>query len=153
MVEETGVAEENHRPIASHWQTLSHSVVSSTPRHDLYTNMWQTHLYNLWKLPSKIKYSANLIKKIRSLICPLPSLPTLSERGENEGTDFNKINILPEHLHLTVNYHADSCWLDVFRKSLKIPKGQSESVYRRRTYNTMAKAMLQLAKMAYFHNL
>ena len=84
---------------------------------------------------------------------PLPSLPTLSERGENGGTDFNKINIFPEHLHLTVNYHADSCWLDVFRKSLKIPKGQSESVYRRRTYNTMAKAMLQLAKMSYFHNL
>jgi hypothetical protein len=29
-VEETG---ENHRPVASHWQTLSHNVVSSTPRH------------------------------------------------------------------------------------------------------------------------
>ena len=27
----------------------------------------------------------------------------------------------------------------IFKKSLKIPKGQSESVYRRRTYNTMAK--------------
>ena len=26
-----------------------------------------------------------------------------------------------------------------FKKSLKIPKGQSESVYRRRTDNTMAK--------------
>jgi hypothetical protein len=23
---------ENHRPVASHWQTLSHNVVSSTPR-------------------------------------------------------------------------------------------------------------------------
>jgi hypothetical protein len=29
LVEETGV---NHRPAASHWQTLSHNVVSSTPR-------------------------------------------------------------------------------------------------------------------------
>jgi len=27
LVEETGV------PVASHWQTLSHNVVSSTPRH------------------------------------------------------------------------------------------------------------------------
>jgi len=26
-----------------------------------------------------------------------------------------------------------------FKKSLKIPKAQSESVYRRRTYNTMVK--------------
>ena len=29
--------------------------------------------------------------------------------------------------------------LNVTKKSLKIPKGQSESVYRRRTDNTMAK--------------
>jgi len=28
LVKETG---ENHRPVASHWQTLSHNVVSSTP--------------------------------------------------------------------------------------------------------------------------
>ena len=32
MVQETGVSVENHRPVASHWQTLSHNVVSSTPR-------------------------------------------------------------------------------------------------------------------------
>ena len=32
LVEETGIPGENHRPVASHWQTLSHSVVSSTPR-------------------------------------------------------------------------------------------------------------------------
>ena len=25
---------ENHKPVASHWQTLSHNVVSSTPRHE-----------------------------------------------------------------------------------------------------------------------
>ena len=32
LVEETGVPEEKHRPAASHWQTRSQSVVSSTPR-------------------------------------------------------------------------------------------------------------------------
>ena len=32
LVEETGVPDENHRHVASHWQTLSHNVVSSTPR-------------------------------------------------------------------------------------------------------------------------
>ena len=31
LVEETGVPGENHRPNASHRQTLSHNVVSSTP--------------------------------------------------------------------------------------------------------------------------
>jgi hypothetical protein len=32
FVGETGVPRENHRPVASHWPTLSHNVVSSTPR-------------------------------------------------------------------------------------------------------------------------
>jgi hypothetical protein len=32
LVEETGVTGENHRPVTSHWQTLSHNVVSSTSR-------------------------------------------------------------------------------------------------------------------------
>ena len=31
---ETGVPTENHRPVASHWETLSHNVVSSTPRRE-----------------------------------------------------------------------------------------------------------------------
>ena len=35
LVEETGV---NHRPVASHWQTLSHNVLSSTPRHEWGSN-------------------------------------------------------------------------------------------------------------------
>jgi len=38
LLEETGVPGENHRPVASHWQTLSHNVVSSTPRHQWYSN-------------------------------------------------------------------------------------------------------------------
>ena len=32
LVEEVGVPGENHRPDTTHWQTLSHNVVSSTPR-------------------------------------------------------------------------------------------------------------------------
>jgi hypothetical protein len=32
-VEETGVPGENHRPVTSHLQTLSHDVVSITSRH------------------------------------------------------------------------------------------------------------------------
>jgi len=38
LVEETGVSRENHRPVASHWQTLSHYVVSSTPHHERGSN-------------------------------------------------------------------------------------------------------------------
>jgi hypothetical protein len=32
LVEKTGVPLENNLPVAIHWQTLSHNVVSSTPR-------------------------------------------------------------------------------------------------------------------------
>ena len=38
LVEETGASGENHRPAASHWQTLSHNVVLSTPRHERDSN-------------------------------------------------------------------------------------------------------------------
>jgi hypothetical protein len=34
LVEETGVLAENHHPAASHWQALSHNVVSSTSELD-----------------------------------------------------------------------------------------------------------------------
>ena len=34
LVKEIGVHGENHRPVANHWQTLSHNVVWSTPRHE-----------------------------------------------------------------------------------------------------------------------
>ena len=38
LVEETGVPGENHLPVASHWQTLSHNVVLSTPHHEWGSN-------------------------------------------------------------------------------------------------------------------
>ncbi len=36
--EETGGPRENHRPVASYQQTLSHNVVSDTPRHEQDSN-------------------------------------------------------------------------------------------------------------------
>ena len=38
LVVEKRVPGENHRPVASHWQTCSHNVVSSTPRHERDSN-------------------------------------------------------------------------------------------------------------------
>jgi hypothetical protein len=34
LVEETGVPGATHRPAASHWQTSSHNIVSSTSHHE-----------------------------------------------------------------------------------------------------------------------
>jgi hypothetical protein len=38
FVEETGVPGENQRSAVSHWQTWSHKVVSSAPRHEQDSN-------------------------------------------------------------------------------------------------------------------
>jgi hypothetical protein len=38
LVVGTGVTGENHWPAASHWQTFSHYVVSSTPGHEQGSN-------------------------------------------------------------------------------------------------------------------
>ena len=34
LVEETGIPGENNRPVVNQEQTLSHNIVSSTPRHE-----------------------------------------------------------------------------------------------------------------------
>ena len=38
LVEEIRIPGENHRHASSHWQTLSHTVVSSTPHHERHSN-------------------------------------------------------------------------------------------------------------------
>jgi hypothetical protein len=38
LLVETGMLGENHRPVASHWQTLSHNIVLSTPRNERGSN-------------------------------------------------------------------------------------------------------------------
>jgi hypothetical protein len=44
FVAEIGVPREIHRPVASHWQTLSQNVLSSTPRHE-WAVWWQKKGY------------------------------------------------------------------------------------------------------------
>ena len=53
LVKETGVPGENHRPAASHWQTLSHNVVSSTPRHERDSN---SHIWFVMGTDCKSNY-------------------------------------------------------------------------------------------------
>ena len=38
LMQERGVPGEYHLPVANYWQTLSHNVVSSTPRHERCSN-------------------------------------------------------------------------------------------------------------------
>ena len=51
LVGEIRVPGENYRPVTSHWQTLSHNVVSSTPRHERDSNSQCLWWYALFRLP------------------------------------------------------------------------------------------------------
>jgi hypothetical protein len=54
LVDETGVPGENHQPVASHWQTLAHNVVSSTPRHERGSNSQLKSCFELNLLINKL---------------------------------------------------------------------------------------------------
>jgi hypothetical protein len=68
LVEETRVTEENHRPVASHWQTLSHNVVSSTSGHERNSNSqlkcWWALIVQLVVNPTTIRSQPQLFQKI-----------------------------------------------------------------------------------------
>ena len=54
LAEETEVPRENHRPVGNHWQTLSHNVISSTPRH-----AWDSNFRLIdWYLTSNEQFSS-----------------------------------------------------------------------------------------------
>jgi hypothetical protein len=57
LVKETGVPGENHRPAASHWQTLSYDVVSSTPCHEQDLNSQPIHTHIRVRVMLVVEYS------------------------------------------------------------------------------------------------
>ena len=65
LVEGTGVPGENHRPSASHWQTLSHNVVSSTLRLSrIRTHNFSGDRHSLTALIAKVQH---LLRQPRQL--------------------------------------------------------------------------------------
>jgi hypothetical protein len=59
LVEETVLPWENHRPVTSHWQTLSHNVVSSTPHHEWGSN---SQLWWWYVLIAQVVVNPNTIR-------------------------------------------------------------------------------------------
>jgi hypothetical protein len=55
LVEEIRVHGEDHRPSVSHWQTLSHNVVSSTPRH--ISELLNSDLYIIFQIVKNYRMS------------------------------------------------------------------------------------------------
>jgi hypothetical protein len=57
-VEETSVPGENHQPVASHWPTLSHNIVSSTPR-----NEFLKHQKSMTSTDENLGFDFGLVQK------------------------------------------------------------------------------------------
>jgi hypothetical protein len=69
LVGGNGVPGENHRPVASHWQTLSHNVVSSTLHLFFFINVsgWWKYKININLNDSQIKFAISKKKKIEKI--------------------------------------------------------------------------------------
>ena len=67
LVEGIGVLEKNYRPAASHRQTLSHNVISCTPRHErgsnsqLYSGYRHCSCYAIQQHPYEIIYRCRVL--------------------------------------------------------------------------------------------
>ena len=123
LVEENGISGENHRSASSHWQILSHNVVSSTPRHERKSQTIFCMIVDI------------LIVLLLWFWLPLWYLQTLFT--------LRYLKIISTHLCLFVLNWL--CSITTHNKTTQKTKDmshgthQKKSVYRRRTDNTMAK--------------
>jgi hypothetical protein len=101
FVKDTGVPRENHLAVAGQWQTLSHNVVSSTPRHE-----WGL----LWVLPfySQCNIYTFFAKWFH---CHLSTCT------------------LVMNYHLLLHLYIDSCELKNFKETVKLSFLISLSLY------------------------
>ena len=79
LVEELGVPGENHRPVASHWQTLSHNVVSLWLfQYTIFGSINITFYMLIWFINEKDKipprYSWNIVESGIKHHKPKPNL-------------------------------------------------------------------------------
>jgi hypothetical protein len=74
LMEETAVPGENHRPATSHWQTLSHNFVLSTPRlSGIGTHSMDGHIWN----PTITDICGNLIWRVQKTFLKVLLSPTI----------------------------------------------------------------------------
>jgi hypothetical protein len=71
-MEETRVPGENHWPAASHWQFLSHNVVSSTPHHEQCSTIHTSSHLPLASKETFFTYVTSQINKDSNLYYEIP---------------------------------------------------------------------------------
>jgi hypothetical protein len=133
LVEENGVPGENQRPVASHWKSLSHNVVSSTPLlsriqpHNINQTTirsWQLRFPNNYNilpevhmLPSNFIYSFTVWFIDSNIGCHSSSLglciPVITDNvmvGTQLGKDKTSRNSSPENINYDKIYVMSFIW-------------------------------------------
>ena len=80
-MEETGVFGEKHRPAASHWQTLSHNVVSSTPQKQQHMFTFVASTWLEWSIILNWGLGGRILD-----LDPIGFCPLLGKYGPGVGT-------------------------------------------------------------------
>jgi hypothetical protein len=142
------IPRENHRPATNHWQTLSHNVISSTPRHERERHWLHNSCYSNYHTCS-IKYRNQTIHN-----CKSPHVMLFDSLIENSNLlidlqriVWNKLNFIlklvfffdvshgPSWLYgsWNNNYYAISDFLDIWKipyNALFHTKVQWREIYR-----------------------
>jgi hypothetical protein len=104
VVKETGVPRENYRPVTTYWQTLSHNVISSTPRLSGVSNFVES---TKWY----VSYAKPFQKRIESYkISMIISTNYVTYRPWNVRNMNCSIRITSPHLVLIVFHVAPCCF-------------------------------------------
>ena len=101
LVEETGVRRENHQPVASHWQTLSHNVVLNGSRHERDSKIWEITVPDYFLI--KIIFLIHIMHSIWEITVPdyflikiiFPIHKNVFDMGDNCSWLFLYENYLP----------------------------------------------------------
>jgi len=97
LVEETG---ENHRPVASHWQSLSHDVVSSTPRQERTLVVIGTD------------YTGNYKSNYHTITSPRPRWPSIVTKNRSWEFNYIYLPVLNIILAFHFNIYGEPGWLN-----------------------------------------
>ena len=104
VVKETGLPGENYRPVTTYWQTLSHNVISSTPRLSGVSNFVEsTKCYVSYAKPFQKRIESYKISMIISTIY-------VTYRPWNVRNMNCSIRITSSHLVLIVFHVAPCCF-------------------------------------------
>ena len=100
--------DKHHWSVASHWQTLSHNVISSTPRHEMNSN---SQLRWWYALIAQVVINPNTMYTIMTTTAPemIMGMYNLVSTELNNRFHYG-VNLCPYHVSLKLKYYFLTIW-------------------------------------------